>query len=184
YLLGDEAQDEFSTDRRDAGDERLPQIALDVKFLGVAEAAMGHHRLLAGVEPRFAGEIFRRIRRRPARQALVVLPAGLQRHQPRRFQFHPVPGERMLDRLILANRTIEDDARPGIATGARQREVAKANSFRGNQDALRIHAVQDVFETATLFAKTILDRYLEILEEQFVGIDRLAAHLLDLVHRD
>src|SRR6185312_7870206 len=102
----------------------------------------------------------------------------------RRLQFHPVFSERMLDCLVLADRTIEDDARPGIATGARQREVAKANSFRGNQDALRIHAVQDVFETATLFAKTILDRYLEILEEQFVGIDRLAAHLLDLVHRD
>ena len=44
--------------------------------------------------------------------------------------------------------------------------------------------MQDVFEAAAFLAEAILDRDFEILEEQFVGIDGLAAHLLDLVHGD
>ena len=44
--------------------------------------------------------------------------------------------------------------------------------------------MQDVFKAAPLLADAILHRNLEILEEQFVGVDRLAAHLLDLVHGD
>ena len=72
----------------------------------------------------------------------------------------------------------------GISGGARQRDLAEPDCFGRDQDALGIHAVQDVFEAASLFTKAILQRNFEILEEQFVGIDRLAAHLLDLVHRD
>src|SRR4030081_2070125 len=48
HFLGNKTQDQLRADRRDARDQGLAQIALDVKFLGVAEAAMGHHRLLAG----------------------------------------------------------------------------------------------------------------------------------------
>ena len=44
--------------------------------------------------------------------------------------------------------------------------------------------MQDVFEAAAFLAEAILERNFEILDEQFVGIDRLAAHLLDLVHGD
>ena len=61
---------------------------------------------------------------------------------------------------------------------------AKPHRFRRDQDALGIHAVQDIFEAAAFLAEAVLDRDLEILEEQFVGIDGLAAHLLDLVHRN
>src|SRR5665213_4563033 len=90
HLLGDKDENELWADRRNPWDQRLPQIALDVIFLGVAEAAMRHHRLLAGLEAGFAREIFRGIGRRAARHALIVLPARRQRHQPRRLQFHPV----------------------------------------------------------------------------------------------
>src|SRR5690242_5165606 len=48
HLLGDKAENELRADRRDARDQRLPQIALDVILLGVTETAMRHHRLLAG----------------------------------------------------------------------------------------------------------------------------------------
>ena len=71
-----------------------------------------------------------------------------------------------------------------IGRGARQRHLAEPDRFGRDQDALRIHAVQDVFETAAFLAEAILDRNFKILEEQFVGVDGLAAHLLDLVHRD
>ena len=44
--------------------------------------------------------------------------------------------------------------------------------------------MQDIFEAAPLFAEAIFERNFEILDEELVGIDRLAAHLLDLAHRD
>ena len=72
----------------------------------------------------------------------------------------------------------------GVCGGARQRHLAEPDRFGRDQDAFRIHAVQDVFEAAAFLAEAIFHRNFEILDEQFVGIDGLAAHLLDLVHRD
>src|ERR1700730_12115188 len=55
HLLGNETENELRADRGDAGDQGFPQVSLDMIFLGVAEPAMGHHRLLAGVKTRFRG---------------------------------------------------------------------------------------------------------------------------------
>src|SRR5580698_8678278 len=82
HLLGNETENELRADRGDPRNQGFAQIALDVKFLGVAEAAMGHDGLLAGVKAGLAGEIFRGVGRRPTRQTLVVLPARRQRHEP------------------------------------------------------------------------------------------------------
>src|ERR1700686_4038592 len=73
HLLGDETENELGADRGDARDQGFAQLALDMKFLGVAKTAMGHHGLFAGVKAGFAGEIFRRIGRRAAWQALIIL---------------------------------------------------------------------------------------------------------------
>ena len=48
HLLGNKTENELRADRGDARDQGFPQIALDMKFLGVAEAAMGHHGLPCG----------------------------------------------------------------------------------------------------------------------------------------
>ena len=56
-LLGDEAQDHLRAHRRDPHDQRFTQVALDVEFLGVAHAAVGHQRGFARLEARFAGDI-------------------------------------------------------------------------------------------------------------------------------
>src|SRR4051794_39491707 len=55
HPLGDVAENHVRRDRRDAADQRLAEIALDVILLRVAVAAVRHHRLLARVEARFAG---------------------------------------------------------------------------------------------------------------------------------
>ena len=49
-----------------------------------------------------------------------------------------------------------------VGGGARQRAAAEADRLGGDQDALGIHAVQDVFEAPALLADAILDRNLEI----------------------
>ena len=72
----------------------------------------------------------------------------------------------------------------GVGRCARQRQLAQPDRFGRDQNALRVHAVQDVFEATAFFAQAILNRDFKILDEQFVGIDGLAAHLLDLVHLD
>src|SRR5215472_9746422 len=41
HMLGDERQHQIGRDRRDLVQPRLAELALDVKFLGEAEAAMG-----------------------------------------------------------------------------------------------------------------------------------------------
>src|SRR3981081_641474 len=79
HFLGNEAENELRADRGDAGNQGLAQIALDMKLLGIAEAAMGHHRLLAGVIAGFSGEIFRGMGRRAAGQALTAFPNRRQR---------------------------------------------------------------------------------------------------------
>src|SRR5688572_12494414 len=118
HALGDEAQDELAAHRGDTPDEGLAQVALDVVLARVAEAAEGHRRLLTGVEAGLAGEIFRRIGLRPARLAGVIQRCRLERHQVRGFEGHPVRGERVLDRLVLADGPVEHDALLGVLRGA------------------------------------------------------------------
>ena len=90
----------------------------------------------------------------------------------------------MLDRLVLADRPVEHDALLGVARGLAQRRAAEADRLRPDQDALGVHAVQDVFEAPALLADAIGDRHRQRVDEQLVGIDRAAAHLGDFAHVD
>src|SRR3954465_8974203 len=154
--LGDVAEDELRRDRRDAPEQRLAQIALDVVLGGIAVAAVRHYRLLAGVEAGLARQIFRAVRLRAAGLALVIEPRGLEHHQPGRLEAHPVGGERMLDRLVLSDRPVEHHALLRILRCPLDRAAAEADELGGNQDALRVHAVQDVLEALALLADAIV----------------------------
>src|SRR6266403_3015913 len=57
HLFGDKAENELRADRGDPRDQGFAQVALDMKFLGVAAAAVSHHRLLAGLKAGFSGEV-------------------------------------------------------------------------------------------------------------------------------
>src|SRR5581483_4848389 len=125
HALGDVAQDELAAHRRDAPDEGFAQVALDVVFARVAVAAERHHGLLAGVEARLAREVLRRVRFRAAGLAAVVERRRLERHEVRRLERHPVRRERVLDRLVLADRAVENDALLGIGGGAAHRAASQ-----------------------------------------------------------
>src|SRR6185312_16686777 len=92
--------------------------------------------------------------------------------------------ERMLDALVLADGTAEDDALARVSGGAIERGEAQPDRLGGDQDALRIHAVQDLLEALAFLADEIGARHLETVDEKHVRIDRLAAHLGDLAHFD
>src|SRR5438105_8921877 len=90
----------------------------------------------------------------------------------------------MLDSLVLADRPAEDDALAGVARGAGERGAPEPHRLGGDQNALRVHAVQDVLEPPALLADAVGDRHSEAVNEQQVRIDRLAPHFRDLAYLD
>ena len=71
----------------------------------------------------------------------------------------------MLDRLVLTDRPVEHVPRARVVRSLGQCNFAETDSFRRDQDALRIHAVQNVFEAAALLADAIVFRNFEIADE-------------------
>ena len=71
-------------------------------------------------------------------------------------------------------------SRGALRSAARPSPTASAR----DQDALGVHAVQDVFEAPALLADAVGDRHRQLVDEQLVRVDGLAAHLLDLAHLD
>src|ERR1700734_1652177 len=90
----------------------------------------------------------------------------------------------MLDALVLADRPVEHDALFRVARRAAQRVLPDADRLDGDQDALRIEAVEDVGEPLALLADPIFFGDEQAVNEDGVGIDRLAPHLRDALHVD
>ncbi len=90
----------------------------------------------------------------------------------------------MLDRLVLPDRAVEHHALFCIVGRLAQRGAAEADRLGADQDALRIHAVQDVFEALALLADPVLHRHRQVVDEELVGIDGAAPHLRDFARVD
>ena len=145
---------------------------------------MGEDRVLAGPVAGFGGQVFGAVGLGPAGLALVVHPGGFLHHQVRRLQLHPGLGQRVLDGLVLADRAAEHLALVRVLGRACQRCPTQTNGLGGDQDALGVHAVQDVLEALVFFADAVLGGHLQAVDEELVGVDALAAHLLDFAHLD
>jgi len=87
-------------------------------------------------------------------------------------------------RLIHADRTIEDDPLARVGAGPGERGAAQSHRLCGNQNALRIEAVQDIAEPATLLTDPIGHWHPQAFDEELVRVDCPAPHLVDLMHRD
>ncbi|MEA3220786.1 MAG: hypothetical protein OZX49_01901 [Immundisolibacter sp.] len=151
-------------------------------LLGIAEAAVGHHRLRAGLEAGLGGQVLGGIGMRAAVGAAVVLAGGVQHHQVGGFELGPAFGEWMLDGLVLADRAAEHDPLPGVLGGLAQRHAADADGLGGDQDALRIQAVQQVTKALAFLADAVLHGDFQAVDEHLVRVHALAAHFLDLAH--
>ena len=90
-------------------------------------------------------------------------------------------GDGELHALVLADGAPEDGAIFRIGGGAVDEEAPIADAFGCDQDALGVHAVQDVFEARTLFADQIFGGDFEIVEEEFGG--RVVQHGTDRLDR-
>src|SRR5678815_3034197 len=95
---------------------------------------------------------------------------SLVTHQVSRAHVGIRTSDRKLNPLVLADRPVEHHAFVGVAPRAIDEPIAVANALGGNQDALGVHAVEDVLEALPLLANQVLSRNLEVFEEHLVGL--------------
>ena len=162
-------QDQIGRDRRHLIEPRLAEFALDVVFLGKAEAAMGLH---AGIR-RFPGRIGRQhlghVGLGAAIEPGLVFAGGFLHHQFGRAHRGIGLGDRELDALVLADRAAEHGALLGVVGGLGDEPFGVADAFGRDQDALGIHAGEDVAKALAFLADQVFRRHLHVGEEHFRG---------------
>ncbi len=90
------------------------------------------------------------------------------------------PRDRELDPLVLADRPVEDHSALGVVRRPLDEPVAVADTFGGDQDALGVHAVENVAEATSLLADQVLCWDLQVVEEEGVGV--VIHHGVDRMH--
>jgi len=87
------------------------------------------------------------VRLRAAGLMLIEQRARLPAHQVRRLGFDVGFGDRKLHALVLADRPVEHHPFLGVRAGPGDEPVGIAYALRGDQDALGVQSVQNIFET-------------------------------------
>ena len=151
-MLADKGQHEVVRHRRDPVEAGFAELALDVVFLGEGKPAMGLHAHVGGLPRCFGGEVFCHVGFRPGAPAAFVDLGGFFDHQVRRFGRHVGFGDGELDALVLADLAAEDLAVIGIIGRLLDEPARVADALGGDQDALGVHAVEDIAEALALFA--------------------------------
>src|SRR3954471_3281848 len=75
--------------------------------------------------------------------------------------------DRKLDALVLPDRPAEYRTLFGVIARLLDEPFAVADAFRRDQDALGIHARENVAEALAFFADQVFSRYPEIIKENF-----------------
>src|SRR5262249_43018305 len=114
-------------DGRDFENPTLAPQPSDIELLGIAIAAVRLQRGVARLEARLGAEELGGVGFRAARLAMVEEPRRLEAHGLGRFELRPRHGERVRDRLVLADRTIEDDSLLGVLHRAVKRGAPDAD---------------------------------------------------------
>src|SRR5215203_613990 len=155
-VFGDVREDEVRGDRGDLVQTRLAELALHV-VLGVEAVATeglqgGVGRLPGGV----GGQELRQVRLGAARLSPVEERGGLAYHQRGSLDVRVGPRDGELDALVLADGPPENLALCGAFCGFLYKPPSVAHAFGGDQDTLRVHAVDYVTETLSLFAYDVI----------------------------
>lgn len=112
----------------------------------VPHPAVRHHRPLARPERRLRRQVLDRVRVLARRAPAVVHARRLVHHQPHRLQLAPRRRQRVLDPLVRADGPPEHDALARVDRCAPECRETEPDGFAGEEDALSVHAVHDVFE--------------------------------------
>ena len=97
----------------------------------------------------------------------LVFGRGLVHHQFGGAHLRIGARDRKLHALVLPDRPVEQSALLGIGGGFGDEPFGVADAFRRDQDALGIHAGQDVAEALAFLADQIFRRHAQVVEEHF-----------------
>src|SRR5215203_4106870 len=164
-VFGDVGEDEVRGDRGDLVETRLAELALHV-VLGVEAVAAeglqgGVGRLPGGV----GGQELRQIRLGAARLSPVEEGGRLLHHERGGLDVRVSPRYGELDALVLTDGPPENLTLAGAFCRLLYKPPSVAYALGGDEDALRVHAVQDVAETLSLFTDDALRREPETIED-------------------
>ena len=130
---------------------------------------MGLHAHVGRGPGRVGGEQLRHIGFRAAVAAGLVKPCGFVHHQLGAAHLRIGARDRELHALILPDRPSEHIALLGVAARPPDEPFGVADAFGRDQDALGVHAGQDVTEALPFAADQILGRHAQVVEEYFGG---------------
>src|SRR5882724_2225339 len=184
HVLRDMVEDHLLRHRRDFVEAHLAPEPLDVELLRVAVAAVGLQRDVARFEARLGPQELGRVRLGAAGPPAVEEPRRLEAHEPRRLELRPRERERMGDRLVLADRPVEDDALLRVLHGPIERGASDADRLDAGEDALGVQRVEQMVEAPAHLADDVRLGNLEAVDEDLVGVDGRPAELLDLADGD
>ena len=135
-----------------------------------------------GCFPRgFGGQVLGHVGFCAARLAGIKQLARLEAHQVGGFGFNVGVGNRELHALVLADGAVEHHAVAGVAARLVNKPVGVANAFGGNQRALGVQPVQDVFEALAFLADQVFSRNFQVVKKHFVGF--VVHHVGNRPHR-
>src|SRR5579884_371986 len=172
-MLGDVGKDEV---RRDGGNlikAGLAELALDIVLGREAIAAEGLDRGVGGFPGGFGGKMLGHVGFGTAGLSAVEALGSVVAHQIGGADVRVRLGDREGDALVLTDWPAKDNALAGVFGGAIDEPVAVADALGGQQDALGIHAVEDIAEAIPFLADQIRGRDGDIVE---VDLVRLVVH--------
>src|SRR5438093_2625226 len=146
HVLRQVVEDHLLRDRRDLVEPHLAPEPLDVELLRVAVAAVRLQRDVAGLEARLGGHQLGGVRLGAAWPAVVEEPRRLQAHQLGRLELRPGHPQRVRDRLVLADRAIEDDALLRVLHAACEGRTADRDRLDSGEGAVRAQPNQEAVE--------------------------------------
>src|SRR6266700_5147311 len=170
YMLGDIGQDQVRRDRGNLIQSGLTELALNVVVSGQAVAAIGLNCDVGGLPRGIGSQQLGHVGFGPTWLTSIKEFGRPQAHEIGRFHMDVRLGDRELDALVLADGTTKDAALLAPLSCSLNEPAPIADAFGSDQDALGVHAVQDVAEALPLCTNQILNRDRNLVEVQFVGI--------------
>lgn len=142
-MLGEVAEDQVGRDRGHLVEPGFAEFRLNVIFLGKGEAAMGLHAGLRRLPRGFHRQHLGHVGFRAAIAPGLVPGGGMLHHQLGGTHTGIGFGDGELDALILPDRPAKHHAGARIGAGLVDELFGVADAFRGDEDALGIHAGED-----------------------------------------
>src|SRR5215470_11277961 len=168
-VLAHVRHDQVVVDGGRAVEAGLAELPLDVVLLREAVAAVAVDAGVSSLDGRLRGEVLGHVRLRPAGDPRVEELGRLGTHQIRRLHGHVGLGDGELHALIRPDGLAEDHALLRVRHGLLDEPPRVPQGIGSDQDALSVHAVEDVGEALALLADEAVGGNLHVVEEERVG---------------